>query len=136
MPYVDGYVVPVPKKNLKAYVKLARMGERTWRKCGALDYKECIGDDLDVAWGLPFPKGLKLKPGETVVFAYILYKSRKHRDQVNAQVMAEMSRKGMPPKMPFDVGRMLWGGFEVAVGGGARRAAKKTKKARADSPPR
>jgi uncharacterized protein YbaA (DUF1428 family) len=117
MQYVDGYVLPVPKKNLKAYLRMARMGERVWRKHGALDYKECIGDDLKTKWGLPFTRMMKLKPGETVVFSYILFKSRAHRDRVNAKVMKEMSSVGAPKDMPFDIKRMVYGGFNAAVGG-------------------
>lgn len=116
MPYVDGYVLPVPKRKLKAYLTMARMGKRMWRKHGALDYKECVGDDLKPAWGVPFGKGVRLKAGETVVFAYILFKSRAHRDRVNAKVMKEMSSAGDPMEMPFDPRRMLYGGFRVAVG--------------------
>jgi uncharacterized protein YbaA (DUF1428 family) len=117
MSYVDGFVIAVPKKNLKAYVRMARLGEKVWRKHGALDYKECVGDDLKPKWGLPFPRLMKLKPGETAVFSYIVYKSRAHRDRVNAKVMKEMEKSGMPPEMPFDVKRMAYGGFEVRVGG-------------------
>ena len=116
MSYVDGYVLAVPKKKLKAYVRLARMGEDMWRKHGALDYKECVGDDLAVKWGVPFTRMMKVKPGETVIFSYIVYKSRAHRDRVNAKVMKDMA-KHMPPKdMPFDLKRMVFGGFKVAVG--------------------
>jgi len=115
MRYVDGYVLPVPRKNLKAYVRMARMGERTWRKHGALDYKECVGDDLKATWGVPFSRMMKLKPGETVVFAYIVFKSRAHRDRVNAKVMKEMEATGMPKDMPFDAKRMVYGGFKVLV---------------------
>jgi uncharacterized protein YbaA (DUF1428 family) len=117
MKYVDGYVLPVPKKNLRAYVRLARIGEKMWRKHGALDYKECIGDDLRAPWGTPFTRVMKLKPGETAVFSYIVYKSRAHRDRVNAKVAKEMTKVGMPKTMPFDVKRMVYGGFKVAVGG-------------------
>ena len=116
MGYVDGYVLPVPKKNLKAYLRLAKIGEKMWMKHGALDYKECIGDDLDVPWGTTFPRMMKLKKGETVVFSYILYKSRAHRDRVNAKVMKAMTKEGMPKKMPFDMKRMVVGGFKVSVG--------------------
>jgi uncharacterized protein YbaA (DUF1428 family) len=117
MRYVDGYVLPVPKKKLKAYLRLARMGERMWRKHGALDYKECVGQDLKPKWGLSFARMLKLKPGETVVFSYVLFKSRAHRDRVNAKVMQEMDDISGPQDMPFDVKRMLYGGFTVSVGG-------------------
>jgi uncharacterized protein YbaA (DUF1428 family) len=116
MKYVDGYVLPVPKKNLKAYIRMARLGEKMWRKHGALDYKECVGDDLKTKWGTPFPRMMKLKPGETVVFSYIVFKSRAHRDQVNAKVMKEMDKMGFDPKdMPFDVKRMVYGGFKAVV---------------------
>ena len=117
MRYVDGYVLPVPKKNLKAYLRMARMGERMWRKHGALDYKECVGDDLKTKWGLPFTGIMKLKAGETVVFSYILFKSRAHRDRVNAKVIKEISSMGAQMDMPFDMKRMVYGGFNVAVGG-------------------
>jgi uncharacterized protein YbaA (DUF1428 family) len=116
MKYVDGYVLPVPKKNLKAYIRMARMGEKMWRKHGALDYKECVGDDLKTKWGTPFPRVMKLKPGETVIFSYIVFKSRAHRDRINAKVMKEMDKMGFDPKdMPFDVKRMVYGGFKVLV---------------------
>jgi uncharacterized protein YbaA (DUF1428 family) len=115
MKYVDGYILPVPKKNLKAYIRMARMGERMWRKHGALDYKECVGDDLKTKWGTTFPRMMKLKPGETVVFSYIVFKSRQHRDRVNAKVMKEMEKMGEPMDMPFDVKRMVYGGFNVLV---------------------
>ncbi|MEA2701336.1 MAG: hypothetical protein QOE22_45 [Candidatus Parcubacteria bacterium] len=121
--YVDGYVVAIPKKNLAAYRKMAQMGAKLWRKHGALDYKECVGQDLNPKMGgmqyLPFPKLAKVKPGETVIFAYILYKSRAHRDAVNKKVMNDpvMNKpewKDMP--MPFEMKRMAWGGFEVIAG--------------------
>jgi len=115
--YVDGYVLPVAKRNLKAYLRLARLGERVWRKHGAIDYKECVGDDLKARWGSPFTRMMKLKRGETVVFSYILFKSRTHRDRVNAKVMKEMARLGGPKDMPFEVKRMVYGGFKVRVGG-------------------
>ena len=116
MSYVDGYVLPVPKKNVRAYLRMAKWGEKVWRKHGALDYKECIGDDLQTKWGTPFTKMMKLKPGETVVFSYIVFKSRAHRDRVNAKVMKEMEKMGEPKKMPFDVKRMVYGGFKASVG--------------------
>jgi uncharacterized protein YbaA (DUF1428 family) len=116
MRYVDGFVLAVPKKNLKAYARLAKQAGKVWREHGALDYKECIGDDLDVAadCGLPFTKLTKLKRGETVVFSFIVYKSRAHRDKVNAKVMGDPRLK-MPKKMPFDINRMACGGFKVLV---------------------
>jgi uncharacterized protein YbaA (DUF1428 family) len=117
MSYVDGFVVPVPKKNLKAYRAMAKKASKIWKEYGALDYKECVGDDLDSKFCLPFPKGIKTKPGETVVFAYIVYKSRKHRDQVNAKVMKDPRIHAMcdPKKMPFDCARMCYGGFKMMV---------------------
>ena len=115
MAYVDGFVLPVPKKNLKAYKKMAEWGKRTWMKAGALDYKECIGDDLKVKFGMSFTKLAKVKKGETVFYSFIVYKSRAHRDQVNKRVMKEMMADGMPADMPFDVRRMAYGGFKVVV---------------------
>jgi uncharacterized protein YbaA (DUF1428 family) len=116
MRYVDGYVLPVPKKKLKAYIRMAQMGERMWRKHGALDYKECVGDDLKTKWGTTFSRMMKLKPGETAVFSFIVFKSRAHRDRVNAKVMKEMGSTGTPEDMPFEMKRMVYGGFKVSVG--------------------
>jgi len=113
--YVDGYLLPVPKKNLKAYLQQARLGKKMWLKHGALDYKECVGDDLKTKWGIPFPQMMKVKAGETVVFSYIVFKSRAHRDRVNAKVMKEMANIGAPKDMPFEVKRMVYGGFKVIV---------------------
>ena len=116
MKYVDGYVLPVPKKNIKAYLRMAKLGEKMWRKHGALDYRECVGDDLKAKWGMPFTKMLKLKPSETVVFSYIVFKSKAHRNSVNARVMKEMAKMGdAPMEMPFDVKRMVYGGFKTVV---------------------
>jgi len=115
MRYVDGYVLPIPKKNLKAYARMAEMGAKIWMKHGALDYKECVGEDLKTKWGMPFSKMMKLKPGETVVFSYIVFKSRAHRDRVNAKVMKEMDKMVDMKDMPFDVKRMVYGGFTVLV---------------------
>ena len=116
MSYVDGYVLPIPKRSLRAYRRMAEMGRKMWTKHGALDYKECAGDDLVAKWGTPFSRLLKLKPNETAVFAYIVFKSRAHRDRVNAKVMKEMNEMGGPPKdMPFDVKRMVYGGFKTIV---------------------
>jgi uncharacterized protein YbaA (DUF1428 family) len=112
--YVDGFVLPVPKRNIAAYRRMAQTAGKVWRDHGALDYKECVGDDLNVKMGMPFPRGIRSKSGETVVFAYIVYKSRAHRDKVNAKVMKDPRLK-MPKSMPFDVKRMLWGGFKVIV---------------------
>lgn len=116
MAYVDGFVVPVPKKKLAAYRRLARLAGKVWREHGALDYKECVADDVKMGKWTSFPRSVKLKPGETVVFAYILYKSRAHRDKVNAKVMKDKRFAGMDMKaMPFDGKRLIYGGFEVMV---------------------
>ena len=117
MSYVDGFVLPVPKKNLPSYARMARKAGKIWRELGALDYKECSGDDLAVKFGVPFPRMMKLKPGETVVFSYIVFKSRAHRDRVNANVMKDPRIKDLcdPKNMPFDLKRMVYGGFKVLV---------------------
>jgi uncharacterized protein YbaA (DUF1428 family) len=117
MAYVDGFVLPVPQKNVDAYRRMARKAGKIWREHGALEYRECVGDDLDVKMAMSFTKGIKLKPGETVVFAWIVYKSRAHRDRVNAKVMQDPRLGGsMDPKtMPFDFKRMIYGGFKVLV---------------------
>ena len=115
MSYVDGYILPVPKKSVKAYRRMAEMGRDAWIKHGALDYKECVGDDLAPKWGTAFTRMMKLKPGETVVFAYIVFKSRAHRDRVNKKVMKEMSDMGGSKDMPFDAKRMVFGGFKTIV---------------------
>jgi uncharacterized protein YbaA (DUF1428 family) len=117
--YVDGYVLPVPKKNLKIYQGIARKAAKVWMDHGALSYRETAGDDLQVKWGVPFGKLMKLKRGETVVFAYIEYKSRAHRDKVNASVMKDPRLAAMcdPKDMPFDGKRMVYGGFKVIVAG-------------------
>jgi uncharacterized protein YbaA (DUF1428 family) len=116
MPYVDGYVVSVPVKKLKLYRKMAALGKKMWMEHGALEYCECVGEDLKTAYGTPFPKQLKLKAGETVVFAWIVFKSKTHRNKVNAAVMKDPRMK--PPKpdaMPFDMTRMSYGGFKILV---------------------
>lgn len=116
MSYVDGFVLPLPTANLEAYKKLAKKASKVFMEHGALEYRECVGDDLDVPFGLPFPKKLKLKQGETVVFAWIVYKSRAHRDRVNAKVMKDPRMGDIDAKsMPFDSKRMLYGGFKVLV---------------------
>jgi uncharacterized protein YbaA (DUF1428 family) len=94
---------------------MAKMGARMWMKHGALDYKECVGEDLKNKWGTSFSQMMKLKPGETVVFSYIVFKSRAHRDRVNVQVMKEMEKMGEMKEMPFDIKRMVYGGFRVMV---------------------
>ncbi|MGH7265836.1 MAG: DUF1428 domain-containing protein [Candidatus Rokuibacteriota bacterium] len=117
MRYVDGYVLPVPKKNLQAYRRVAQKAARVWRDHGALEFRECAGDDLKVKFGIPFPRRMSLKPGETVVFSWIGFKSRAHRDRVNAKVMKDprLAKMMDPKSMPFDVKRMVYGGFEVLV---------------------
>jgi alkaline phosphatase len=120
MHYVDGYVLVVPTKHLKAYKKMATKGCKIWRKHGALDYKECVGDDMKSSMDLlPFPKLMKAKEDETIIFAYVVFQSRKHRDQVNAKVFAdpEMNPDAMMKDnpMPFDMKRMAYGGFEAMV---------------------
>ena len=115
MKYVDGYILPVPKKNLQAYRRMAQKAGKIWRKHGALDYKECVGEDLKTKWGTPFPRMMKLKPGEAVVFSYIVFKSRAHRDRVNAKVMKEMEKMCEPKDMPFDIKRMAYGGFRILI---------------------
>ncbi len=117
--YVDGFVLPLPKKNIASYRKMAKMGARIWKKYGALEYVEAVGEDLNPkSMGMKFFTFLKLakaKPGETVVFSFITFKSRKHRDEVNAKVMKEMMAdpKNKDMQMPFDMKRMAYGGFEA-----------------------
>ena len=115
--YVDGYVLPVSKKNLQTYRRIAQKAGKIWREHGALEYRECAGDDLSVKFGTPFPRQIKLKPGETVVFSYIVFKSRAHRDSVNAKVMKDprLTATMDASSMPFDCKRMLYGGFKTIV---------------------
>ena len=115
--YVDGFVVPVPKKKLAAYRRIAKLAGKVWRDHGALEYIEGVADDVKRGKVTSFPRSVKLKPGETVVFSYIRYKSRKHRDSVNAKAMKDKRlAKMMDPKaMPFDGKRMFWGGFKTIV---------------------
>lgn len=115
--YVDGFVLPVPKKNLAAYTRMAQKASKVWREHGALEYRECIGEDLEVKFGVPFPRLARVKPGEVVVFSWIVYKSRAHRDRVNAKVMKDPRLAAMmdPKDTPFDVKRMCYGGFDVLV---------------------
>lgn len=115
MPYVDGFVLPVPTKNLAAYFRMSRSAGKIWREHGALEYRECVGDDLHIQGMTGFPETIRVKAGETVVFAWIVYKSRAHRDRVNAKVMKDPRLQKMPKKMPFDVKRMAYGGFKVMV---------------------
>ncbi len=117
MRYVDGYLLPVPKKNLRAYVRMARKAGQVWREHGALDYKECAGDDLKVKGLLPFPRAARMKRGETVVFSWIVFKSRADRKRVNAKVMKDPRLATMMDvkSLPFDFKRMAYGGFKVVV---------------------
>ena len=115
MSYVDGYILPVPKKHVKTYRRMAEMGRDAWMKHGAVDYKECVGDDLVAKWGTAFTRMMKLKPGETVIFAYVVFKSRAHRDSVNKKVMKEMNAMAGSKDMPFDPKRMVYGGFKTIV---------------------
>jgi len=119
MRYVDGFVVPVPKKKVAAYRRMAQKAAKVWRDHGAIEYFECVADDVKPGKHTSFPQSVKLKPGETVVFAYIVYKSRAHRDRVNAKVMKDPRLKSMmdPKALPFDGKRMFWGGFKVMVEG-------------------
>jgi uncharacterized protein YbaA (DUF1428 family) len=114
--YVDGFVIPLPKKNVNVYRRMAQKAGKIWRDHGTLEFRECVGEDLNVKMGMPFPRGLKAKPAETVLFSYIVFKSRAHRDRVNAKVMKDPRlAKIMKSPMPFDVKRMLYGGFKTIV---------------------
>ena len=117
MNYVDGYVLPLPKKRLQLYRRMALKSAKIWREHGALEYRECVGEDLKVKWGVPFPRTIKVKPGETVVFAWVVFKSRANRDRVNAKVMKDPRLADMmdAKAMPFDCKRMVYGGFKVLV---------------------
>jgi uncharacterized protein YbaA (DUF1428 family) len=115
--YVDGFLLPVPKKNLATYRRMSRKAGKVWREHGALEYRECAGDDLKVKGVVPFPRRVKCKPGETVVFAWIVYRTRADRDRVNARVMKDprMAKMMEGQSMPFDVKRMSFGGFKILV---------------------
>ena len=117
MSYVDGFVVPVPKRKIPAYRRMAHKAGKVWREHGALEYVECIADDVKPGKWTSFPQAVKLKPGEAVAFSWIVYKSRKARDRVNARVMKDKRLASMmdPKKLPFDGKRMFWGGFKVLV---------------------
>jgi uncharacterized protein YbaA (DUF1428 family) len=117
MPYVDGFIVAVPKKNLDAYRRMAKKAGKVWREYGALEYREWIAEDVKVGKLTSFPRSVKLKPGETVVFSWITYKSRAQRDRVNAKVMADKRLADMMDikSLPFDAKRMIYGGFESLV---------------------
>jgi uncharacterized protein YbaA (DUF1428 family) len=115
MPYVDGFVVPLPRKNLAAYRRMARKAGKIWKEYGALEFHECVADDVKKGKWTSFPRSVKLKPGETVVFSYIVYKSRAQRDRIMAKVMADPRIEMDPQTMPFDGKRMIWGGFKTLV---------------------
>ncbi|HEX6435215.1 MAG TPA: DUF1428 domain-containing protein [Gemmatimonadales bacterium] len=117
MPYVDGFLLPVPRKNLAAYRRMSLKAGKVWKEYGALEYRECVGDDLKVKGVKPFPRQLKTKPGETVVFSWIVYRSKADRDRINAKVMKDPRLANMmdPKAMPFDSKRMVYGGFQVIV---------------------
>ena len=119
MPYVDGFIVPLPKKNLKAYRAMAKKAGKVWREHGALDYKECIADDVKMGKWTSFPRSVKMKKNETVVFSWIVYPSRAARDKCIARVMKDKRLAAMmdPKTMPFDAKRMIFGGFKVLVQG-------------------
>lgn len=116
MAYVDGFLVPVPKTKLATYRSMARKAGKIFKEHGALEFRECVGDDLDVQMGRSFKDGADLKRGETVMFSWIVYKSKAQRDRVNVKVMEDPRMDGMDEKtMPFDVSRMWYGGFKVLV---------------------
>jgi len=117
MRYVDGFVLPVPTKNMAAYRRMARKAGEVWKDHGAVEYRECVGDDMAVKFGLPFPGMLKPKAGEAVVFSWIVYKSKADRNRINARVMKDPRLAAMmdPKKMPFDCKRMVYGGFKLMV---------------------
>ncbi len=113
--YIDGFIIPVPKKNLKTYQSMAKKAAKVWIKCGALEYTETQADDVAKGKITSFPRSVKLKAGETVIFSYAVYKSRAHRDQVMAKVMKDESLMKLWENMPFDGMRMIWGGFKTIV---------------------
>jgi len=117
MQYVDGFVVPVPKKKLPAYRSMAKKAGKVWRDHGALEFREFVAEDVKVGKRTSFPRSVKLKPGETVIFSWIVYKSRAHRDSVNAKVMKDprLAKMMNPKAMPFDGKRMIFGGFKSLI---------------------
>jgi len=119
MSYVDGYVLPVPKKNLRAYARMARKAGKIWREHGAIEFRECVANDVKPGKFTSFPQSVKLKPGETVIFSWIVFKSRAHRNSVNSRVMKDPRLADMmtPKALPFDGKRMFWGGFKILVEG-------------------
>jgi len=117
MRYVDGFLIPVPKKKIAEYVRISKLAGKVWRDHGALEYVECAGDDMLIKNVALFPRAARMKSGETVVFSWIVYKSKAHRDRVNKNVMKDPRLKAMmdPAAMPFDMTRMVYGGFKVLV---------------------
>ncbi len=115
MTYVDGFVLSVPTKNLAKYKKMATVAAKVWREHGALEYKECIGDDMNAKGMMPFPKMAAAKKGEVVVFAFIVYKSKAHRNAVNKKVMKDPRLKCDMKDMSFDYKKMAYGGFKTIV---------------------
>ncbi|MFO1462690.1 MAG: DUF1428 domain-containing protein [bacterium] len=117
MAYVDGFVLPVPKKNIQAYRRMAKQAGKVWREHGALEYRECIADDVKPGKWTSFPQSVKLRPGEVVWFSWVVYKSRKDRDRIMKKVMQDKRLAAMmdPKKLPFDGKRMFWGGFKMMV---------------------
>lgn len=117
MAYVDGFVIPIPRRQLATYRRMAQKAGKVWKELGALEYRECWGDDLSPKGVKPFGRNLRLKPGETALFSWIVYRSRAHRDRVNARVMKDPRIAGMMDQkdMPFDIKRMMYGGFKVIV---------------------
>lgn len=117
MAYVDGFLLPVPKKNLPAYTRMSKKAGRIWMEHGALEYRECVGDDMKIKGMVPFPKQLKTKPSEAVVFSWIVYRNKAHRDRVNAKVMKDPRIAAMcgTEGLPFDCKRMCYGGFTMIV---------------------
>jgi uncharacterized protein YbaA (DUF1428 family) len=115
MSYVDGFVIPVPKRNVAAYRRIAKKAGKVWKDHGALQYVECVGDDVKPGKLTSFPQSVKLRSGETVVFSWIVYESRAHRDRVNAKVMKDRRLADMmdPKALPFDAKRMIYGGFKT-----------------------
>ena len=115
MAYVDGFLLTVSARKLAAYRRMSAKAGKVWKDHGALEYRECVGDDVNVKWGLPFPKRAKAKRGEVVVFSWIVYKSRAHRDRILPKIMQDKRLNTDPKDMPFDMKRMSYGGFKVIV---------------------
>jgi uncharacterized protein YbaA (DUF1428 family) len=127
MAYADGFLIPIPTKNIEAYRKLSTLAGKIWMEYGALDYKECVGDDLTPqGMSVNFPQLLGMKKNETVIFSWILYKNRKQRDTIMKKVMSDPRLANTPEAMPFDMKRMYVGGFDVLVDFEAKAAPKKT----------